>query len=299
MREEEKQKSVHPLRSKWYKKKRWVYPAVYLGFAAIVLAAVLWYQSGIDTNVEGEPESSGHPISENPDQDSVPVTETKEVFEAPVADDVVVNVKAKFYDNEASAEDQQAALVSYNNTYWQNTGIDYVTESGDSFDVTASLSGNILKAEKDALLGYVVTIEHANGVVTHYSSLNDVQVEEGATVQQGEVLGSAGMNVFNKDAGVHAHFEIRKDGKPVNPEDFFGELVTAIPDQTNSNEEKASTEENDANEQTSEQDADENVEEQGSDEESSTDEADEQPTEDSGFEDEDEQKDASISMAAI
>lgn len=225
MREEEKQKSVNPLKAKWYKKKRWVYPAVYLGFAAVILASVLWYQNSIGDKLSEEADPIGYD-----ERDSVPVIADAEVFKSPV-DDKAVQVQKKYYDSEASEAEQEAALVFYNNTYFQNKGINYATESGEPFEVKASLSGKVVKATQEPLLGYVVHIEHDNGVMTHYSSLADLQVEKGDTVKQGDVLGNAGMNLLDKESKVHAHFEVRKDGVAVNPEDYFNKSVTDVPDQ--------------------------------------------------------------------
>ncbi|WLD93138.1 peptidoglycan DD-metalloendopeptidase family protein [Alkalihalobacillus sp. AL-G] len=235
MREEENKKSVRPLNTKWYKKKRWIYPAVYLGFAAVILASVLWYQNSIGENLNEEADPAGFE-----DQEAVPAVSDSEVFKSPV-DKAAVNVQRKFYDSEASAAEQEAALVFYNNTYFQNKGINYATESGEPFDVMASLSGKVVKADQEPLLGYVVHIEHDNGVVTHYSSLADVQVEKGDTIKQGQVLGTAGMNLLDKEAKIHVHFEVRKDGVAVNPLDYFNKTVTDIPDQKQSAEEKAGT----------------------------------------------------------
>jgi stage II sporulation protein Q len=242
MREEEKQKSVRPLKTKWYKQKRWIYPAVYLGFAALVLTAVLWYQNDVNEEAQPDPGVSDLPSAYD-DQEAVPANNAKEVFKMPVVDEGAVSIQTKFYDVKASAEEQQAALVVVNNQFFQSTGIDLVAkEEGKNFDVTASLSGTVVKAEKDPLLGYVVVLEHADGVTTQYSSLKSVQVEKGNTIKQGDVLGQAGVSEFNKEAGVHAHFEIRKDGTPINPSEYFGQVVTAIPDQMQANDE-AETEE--------------------------------------------------------
>jgi stage II sporulation protein Q len=242
MREEEKQKkSVRPLKTKWYKQKRWVYPAVYIGFAAVVLAAVLWYQNDVNEEVQPSPGVSDLP-SAHEDQEAVPANNAEEVLKMPVAEESAVSIQTKFYDKKASAEEQQAAIVVINNQFFQSTGIDLVAkEEGETFDITASLSGKVVKAEKDPLLGYVVVLEHADGVTTQYSSLNSVQVEVGDTVKQGALLGQAGLAEYNKDAGVHAHFEVRKNGTPVNPSEYFGQMVTAIPDITQVEEETQET----------------------------------------------------------
>ncbi|WP_273831812.1 M23 family metallopeptidase [Guptibacillus sedimenti] len=228
---DEKQRS-HPVEksaSKWQKlaRKRWIYPAVYLGFAAIVLATVLWMQGGQDNakDLSGIDEERS---AFDTNDESVPVLGDSEVFKVPASEDSGVFVQKQFYDTSASTEEQQAALVFYNNTYYQNAGIDYAKEDGASFDVKAAMSGKVVKATNDQLLGNVVHLEHNDGVVTVYESLEALEVEQGDTVKQGEKLGTAGTNTFDTDAGVHVHFEVRKDDVPVNPLDVLNQPSSAV-----------------------------------------------------------------------
>ena len=220
------------LPSKWKNvlKKRWFYPAVFLGVAAIVIAGVLWYQAGSNPAAEDQ---VAHDLD---GQEAIPTAKQQEVFIEPVlAKDA--EIKTPFYDVNASSEQQESALVFYNNQYHQNQGIDYGLKSGESFEVVASLSGTVQKAEKDGLLGHVVEIDHGNGVTTVYQSLANVKVQKGDKVEQGDVIGEAGRNAFNKKAGTHVHFEIRKDGVAVNPQEYYGKSASAIPSQEQ--EEKA------------------------------------------------------------
>ncbi|HET7627033.1 MAG TPA: M23 family metallopeptidase [Bacillales bacterium] len=244
MKKDEKQSTRQENMPKWRKfaRKRWVYPAVYLGLAAIVIASVLWMQTGpnegdysIDPskNGSGEKETSLY----NQNKDAVPVNTMKEQFQWPVKDRNAVTVQKPFYDYNASLEDQQAALVLNDHTYRPNTGINLSTESGKSFAVTASLSGTVLKAEEDPELGYVVKVDNGDGVTTIYSSLKSTAVEKGDKVEQGDKIGMAGQSDYFEKAGVIVHFEIRKDGKPVNPVSYFGqskaELLKSMSDDTN------------------------------------------------------------------
>jgi stage II sporulation protein Q len=205
--------------------KRWVFPTVYIVCAAIILTAALWFQA---TNKDQD-QKQANPYSqtekENP---AVPVSKPAELVKMPVADESKAVVKKKFYDDKASEKEQENALVFYNDTYTANTGIDIAAKDGKAFDVVAALSGTVLKAEKDALLGYVVEVDSGNGVVTFYQSLEDVKVEAGDTVVQGDVLGTAGLSEVNKEAGYHVHFEIRKDGVAVNPETYLNKPVAQV-----------------------------------------------------------------------
>lgn len=214
MKEEEKQtKKTIPMKGKSAMKKRWVYPAVYLSFAAVILTSVLWYQNDAK-NVE----KNNTPKSALEDNGAaVPVSLTKEQFQMPVADPEAIEVVKDFFSPDATAQEQEAALVFYNNIYYQNRGIDLATADNKAFDVTAALSGNVVKVAKDPALGFVVEVEHDKGVVTHYSSLASVSVKQGDQVKQGAVLGQAGENAYDKDAKIHAHFEVRKDGEAVDP----------------------------------------------------------------------------------
>lgn len=233
MSEENKHSQKREMPSKLQKlfRKRWVFPAIYLAAAALVVTTVLWLQNDTDTTQLNEDNQMGperDQIAYNDDEEAVPTVNQQEVFAEPVADNDQVEIKIPFYDQNASADEQEAALVFYNNTYYQNQGIDYSSKSGEPFDVTSAMSGNVVKAEKDGLLGHVVEIEHQDGVTSIYQSLKDVSVKEGDTIEQGDVIGQAGQNAFNKDAGIHVHFEIRKNGVAVNPIDYFGKSVTAV-----------------------------------------------------------------------
>src|SRR5699024_3207916 len=71
-------------------------------------------------------------------------------------------------------------------------------------------------------------VSHENDVMTYYASLNEVEVKADSEVKQGDAIGTAGKNLFGKDSGTHVHFELRKDGKEVDPESFFNQPVSEL-----------------------------------------------------------------------
>ncbi|WP_100332461.1 M23 family metallopeptidase [Bacillus xiapuensis] len=226
MREGEKKKA--PQKMKELLKKRWVFPAVYLMSAALLISGIVWYQmaGGGDEQVSDTKEQA---IEEGQfNQPAEEVNSSVEQMAKPMknADEAVV--KTGFYDESASEKEQEASLVVYNNTYQPNTGIDFGTKDNKTFEVTAALGGKVSKVQEDSLLGNVIEIEHDNGIVTHYQSVKDIKVAEGDTVSQGDVLAKAGQSLYNEKAGIHVHFEVRKDQMALNPEDFFGKPVSAI-----------------------------------------------------------------------
>ncbi|OLO42301.1 stage II sporulation protein [Alkalihalophilus pseudofirmus] len=254
MRDEEKNQSskqsneVNKFNVQRFLRKKWMLPAVYLGAAAIVLSAFFLMQNQDNTALESDPigvtQPSGDGIEVH-EGDAIPVTSANEVIKMPVANESEVDIVGYFYDYNASAEEQQAALVYYNNMYYQNKGIDLAQENGESFEVTAALSGTVVKAEKDPLLGHVIEINHDNGVITHYHSLEGLEVEEGSSVKQGDIIGRAGRNLYNAEADVHVHFEIRHNGEAVNPLDYFNQSLETLVDESHRMDEDIASAEED------------------------------------------------------
>ncbi|WP_088104374.1 M23 family metallopeptidase [Halalkalibacter urbisdiaboli] len=234
MREENKKssKSEETFNAKQLLRKKWFAPSIYLVAAAFVLSAVVFMQGQDESAAPEDGVTVEDPTSQNHlneyGQDAVPVNSSAEVLKLPVTNADEVEVVGYFYDVNATSEEQEEALVYYNNMYYQNKGIDLAHANGDEFDVVAAMSGTVVKVEQDSLLGNVIEITHEDGVVTHYHSLDNVKVEEGATVKQGDLLGVAGRNLYNKDAGVHVHFELRYEGTPVNPNDLFDQPIDSI-----------------------------------------------------------------------
>lgn len=268
MREEEKKRISQPTAIQKIFRKRWVFPAIYLVCAALILTAVLWFQSNGKDNKDGTDQFS-EGTAYSGEEPAVEVSKQLENLEMPVVDPESVVMQTKYYDDKATKEEQEAALVFYNNTYRPNTGIDWAMKDGQSFDVVAAASGMVTKAEKDPILGYVVEIDHQDGLVTHYQSLANAEIESGDIVKQGDVIGKAGQSLFNQEAKTHVHFEVRQDGVPVNPDQFIGKPLTAVKEQSaKESNESASSEE----EQKEENAADENAKQ-------SSDESQEKPSE--------------------
>ncbi|MDQ0187331.1 peptidoglycan DD-metalloendopeptidase family protein [Cytobacillus kochii] len=228
MREEEK-KTSQDSSFKKFMKKRWAYPAIYIASAALILSGVLWFQNSNENASDTDGFDYGETdLTGKGNEDAVEVNNAMENFVLPVekADGAVI--QTKFYDVHGEEAAQEEALVFYNNTYQPNAGIDIVMEDGKTFEVRAALSGTVTKVEEDATLGNVVEIQHAEGIVTRYQSITDMKVKEGSVVEQGDTIAQSGQSQINQEAGEHVHFEIRKDGVAVNPEEFVGKTLSQL-----------------------------------------------------------------------
>lgn len=237
MNGEQKQPIQPPTQSKWkaFFSKKWTFPVLYMGAAALILAFIMWYQDTRDYNVNptelgpdvsiGEEQTNPEAVGAVTDApEAVPVVQPeKQTMTWPVAEGTDVDVVMNFYDEEATDDVKAAALIQYEDSYWPHTGMDLATEDGSSFDVVAALAGKVMKAEKDPMVGFIVEIEHDNGLQTIYQSLEDVQVAVGDEVEQGAILGKAGRNLFEKDLGVHLHFEVKENGQSVSPDQYLNQ----------------------------------------------------------------------------
>ncbi|MCQ6279912.1 M23 family metallopeptidase [Bacillus sp. EB600] len=230
MREEENKRSSQSSSFKRFMKKRWVFPAIYIASAAIILTAVLWYQTSNNNATDKYDYKSTDIAGKKFNDPAIEVNRTMENFAMPVKDAAQAVVQKKFYDFSGKKADQEAALVVYKNTYVPNTGIDIGMNDGKEFDVVAAMSGKVTKVEEDSLLGNVIEVEHDNGVVTQYESVKDMKVKVGDQIEQGQVIAKAGQSLFNEKAGTHVHFEIRKDGVAVNPQNYFNKPLSALLD---------------------------------------------------------------------
>jgi murein DD-endopeptidase MepM/ murein hydrolase activator NlpD len=63
--------------------------------------------------------------------------------------------------------------------------------------------------------GTLVVVSHGNGISTAYAHMSALLVGEGDTVSQGETIGRIGNE--GNSTGPHLHFEVRRDGEPVDP----------------------------------------------------------------------------------
>ncbi|WP_411954067.1 peptidoglycan DD-metalloendopeptidase family protein [Alkalibacillus sp. S2W] len=214
--------------SKWKKltRQRWFYPTLYVTLVAVVLAGVLTFQFVGNDEAERDDEFNWsveqndleNQEAQGGDEAAEPVVAESEDLVMPVLLGDDAEVMTPFYDTEASAEEQEDALIFYNNQYYQSQGVDITSQNNESFDVIAALSGTVVSVEEDELLGQTIEIEHDEERSTFYASLSEVSVEEGADVSQGDVIGHSGSNVYSDEDVTKVHFRLLENGEPVNPQ---------------------------------------------------------------------------------
>ena len=63
-----------------------------------------------------------------------------------------------YYDYKAEEENQEASIIYYENTYIQNTGVDYVSK--EVFDVNSIADGTVISVTQDDIVGQTIKIKH-------------------------------------------------------------------------------------------------------------------------------------------
>ncbi|MBE3599234.1 MAG: peptidoglycan DD-metalloendopeptidase family protein [Limnochordaceae bacterium] len=92
-------------------------------------------------------------------------------------------------------------------------GIDIAVNTGTP--VRAAAPGRVVYARWGGSYGYLVSVDHGDGVETRYAHNSRIVVREGQAVRRGQVLAYSG-NTGNS-TGPHVHFEVRFRGRAVNP----------------------------------------------------------------------------------
>jgi len=110
------------------------------------------------------------------------------------------------------------------NQWRTHNGMDFLAAEGSA--VRAVTDGKVVGVEHTQLEASVVTIEHADGIVSVYKGLaTDVRVEEGDTVKSGDVIGSVAASMpRERSEGPHLHLEIKQNGSLIDPVTFLPDI---------------------------------------------------------------------------
>ena len=187
------------------------------GIAGYVLMSALGGQSG---TTAPQPELSLPQITESAEEEAAPTAAP--VSESEPAPEPLVRVPpVKGEVVRPFSRDK----LAYNETTrdWRlHEALDLAAEGQT---VLASMAGTVERVYDDDYLGTTVILRHADGYETRYCNLTAMPtVKQGDRVKAGDVIGAVGDTAILESADKpHLHFQVFKDGTPIDPADFLGQ----------------------------------------------------------------------------
>jgi murein DD-endopeptidase MepM/ murein hydrolase activator NlpD len=109
-------------------------------------------------------------------------------------------------------------------------GMDMAAPTGTP--VYATADGMVSRAERAGGYGNLVQLEHGKGLETRYGHLSQILVHDGQRVHRGDLIALVGST--GRSTGSHLHYEVRIDGRAVNPMPFLqtADYMTALQNRT-------------------------------------------------------------------
>ena len=210
--------------------------ALVLCFSVVAIAAVFTVKSSIDKiNLQ------------NQDIDINPIEQIGQLSDTNIEEQPVTNPipTVDSQDNTGSGNSGQSAIkskyvkplsgsiiteFSADTPVYSVTLDQYMTHYG--IDIAANLdtqvkavaAGTVTKVYTDDKYGITIEINHGNGYQSVYSNLSTTSmVEVSDVVEQGQVISGVGNTaLFETLEPNHLHFEIHKDGIPIDPQPLIG-----------------------------------------------------------------------------
>ncbi len=207
------------------KLKNLVVPAIYTVTLFVLGTSMYLIEKTINTNRFKDDSKMEYVNSEIvTDNEYIPVVSQNTYILRPylISD---ITVSKSFYDYEAESSSQENAIIYYENTYMQNSGIDYTNK--ETFDIVSILDGTVIEVTDNKILGKTIKIKHNNDLISTYQSLSEVSVKENDTVLRGQVIAKSGTcPLYSSDSNLH--FELTYQGKLVNPESYYNKSVDEL-----------------------------------------------------------------------
>ena len=155
------------------------------------------------------------------DNEYIPVISQTNTIMKPYLSDTA-SLSKSFYDYEAESASQENSIIFYENTYMQNSGVDYTNK--EVFEIISILDGTVIEVSDNEILGKTIKIRHNNDLISTYQSLSEVSVKENENVIRGQIIGKSGTcALYNNNSNLH--FELYNQGKTVNPEEYYNKTL--------------------------------------------------------------------------
>ena len=195
--------------------------ALLLGCFGILFGTVFYIKSLSNKSYKDDYNYIDKPIL----NDLKPVIKDTKTITRPFLDENV-KIKVNYYDYKSTEDEQKSALIYYENTYLQNSGVVYGMDN--DFDVVSILDGVVTEVKEDKTLNTIVTIKHENNVISVYQGLKDVTVKKDEEISAGTVIGKSSESNMLKNYKSTILFELIVNGTNVNPENYYNKTIDEL-----------------------------------------------------------------------
>ena len=101
-----------------------------------------------------------------------------------------------------------------------HAGLDF--SAGQGTAIRAAAGGTVMFAGFKPDFGWVVEIEHGNGLTTRYAHASRLRIRAGALVTPGDLIAEVGST--GRSTGAHLHFEVLRNGEAIDPRRYLAGL---------------------------------------------------------------------------
>jgi len=127
----------------------------------------------------------------------------------------ILPIPTKYIKSESSFGMRRNPVLG---VWMMHTGMDFSANTGTLIYATGD--GTVVKAERNSGgYGNMIIIDHGFGYQTLYGHLHTIGVLPDSEVKRGDVIGTVGST--GRSAGPHLHYEVHKNGRHVNPINYF------------------------------------------------------------------------------
>lgn len=200
------------------KLKSFVVPTIYAS-AIFVFGASLYLIQRVVNNNKFESNEPMEFVDKEivTDNEYIPVVEQVVTILKPYINEAVT-INKTFYDYNGETTSQENSIIYYENTYMQNSGVDYT--HSEVFDVISILDGTVIEVSDNEILGKTIKVQHNNDLISIYQCLSETMINVDDVVARGQVIGKSGTSkLYANDFNLH--FELYYQGQNVNPEAYY------------------------------------------------------------------------------
>ena len=205
--------------------KKLTVPAIYAFAICIFGASMYLVQKAVNKETFSTNEEMEYVDKEIVNEEVyIPVVVQTNIITKPYINEAV-SINKVFYDQNAENSTQENAIIFYDNTYMQNSGIAY--KHNENFEVVSILDGTVIEITDNEILGKTIKIRHENDLISTYQSLSEVNIKIDDTIVRGQIIGMSGTSkLYNTDYNLH--FELSHQGKNVNPELYYNKSTDEL-----------------------------------------------------------------------